>query len=134
MEEQRKGFSAATRDYFGRLSSIDTKLRKQIYALEDAEIIPAEATIRSATASQKTSAGLVALKGGFAKGNTADKPKNVGATLGNLDVGWLNSSNDSMKQKMKRELWEAAQAHLIRYEDEKAKASAEDNASRQANS
>lgn len=132
IEEQRSTFSAATNDYFGRLSSIDTRLRKQIYALEDAEIVPAEASVRSAATSQTVSAGITALKGGPNKASTADKPKNVGATLGNLDVGWLNSRNDSMKQKMKTDLWKAAQAHLIRYEYEEAKAGVEANQSRQA--
>ena len=115
-------FSDATHQYFGLLSSIDVRLRKQIEALEDAEIIPAEAVARSTVMTQSASPGLNALRGGASLAKTAERPKNVGATLGNLDVGWLNSRNDSMKQKMEVDLWKSAQELLVRYEDVTAKA------------
>ena len=121
-KDQRDKFSAATRDYFGLLSSIDTKLRKEIYALEEAEIVPAEAAARNVTSRQTRSAELNASTGGGAPSKTADKPRNTGATLRNLDVGWLNSQSDSMKDKMEADLWKAAQSHLIQYEKERVNA------------
>ena len=71
---------------------------------------------------QSAPAVLNALRGGAALAKTTERPKNVGATLGNLDVGWLNSRNDSMKQKMEVDLWKSAQELLVKYEDETAKA------------
>ena len=51
----------------------------------------------------------------------------MGVTLGNLDVGMLNSRNDSMKQKMQTDLWKAAQTQLQQYEEQKQKVDVQDH-------
>lgn len=61
-------------------------LRRQIYALEESNIIPSEVA-------QKDSQG---------------KSAPDGSGLGSLDVGWLNSRNDKVGKEMESELWAKA--------------------------
>lgn len=42
IEQRKKTFAKATSDYFGALSYVDIHLRREIYALEEANIIPAD--------------------------------------------------------------------------------------------
>ena len=71
---------------------MDVNLRRQILALEEAQIIPA--------AAPKDVPGL--------KEQTVVGP----GTLGNLDVGWLNSRNDKIGKDMEAELWTQARELL----------------------
>ena len=93
-------------------------LRRQIYALEEAEILPAEAVTKEPTTSlavpltvqahpQNTS---LPRAGG---GNTGII---TGGGLGNLDVGWLNSRNDNVGKEMKSELWREAEIFVRKLE------------------
>lgn len=81
VEDRKNAFSSAASDYFTTLSWIEVQLRRQIWALEEAGIIAAEASSQNA-------------------GNQG--------SLGSLDVGWLNSRNDKVGKEMEAELWAKA--------------------------
>ena len=112
IEQQKQAFSAATTEYFRRLSSLDVGLRTQIQALEEARIISDEIATKdqyNSTASGKN-AGLL--------GVPASAPKPVsrsgvsGGGLGDLDVGWLNSRNDYVGKNMEAETLKKASEFL----------------------
>ncbi|MCJ1400428.1 hypothetical protein MMC11_003633 [Xylographa trunciseda] len=100
VEQQKSSFTAATSQYFSLLSSIDVRLRRQVYALEEAEIIPAEAANKESQGSQSVSGG--------ASQAAKDRASTQSSGLGNLDVAWLNSRNDKVGKEMEAELWEQA--------------------------
>ena len=112
--EQREKFAAASSQYLKLLSSIDVGLRRQINALEEADIIPAEAASKETQNDQSTSPVFAAM------GGPAAQPKQVmgnraaitGGGLGSLDVGWLNSRNDHNGKGMEAELWQEAQSFI----------------------
>ena len=85
IEQRKEVFTSAASDYFSLLSSVDVNLRRQIYALEEANIIPGE--------SQQTEGGS----------------NIVGGSMGNLDVGRLNSRTDKVGKEKEAELWAKAQ-------------------------
>ena len=118
IEEQRKFFTSTTPQYFTLLSSVDVNLRRQIYALEEAEILPAEAVtkelttklaIPSAVQTHPQNASLPRMGGG-------NKGVITGGGLGNLDVGWLNSRNDHVGKEMNSELWREAEIFVLKLE------------------
>jgi hypothetical protein len=88
-EDARAAFTNATSRYFSLLSSVDVNLRRQIWALEEANIVA---------------------PGSAEKDNQAGKEKMTTdvTILGSLDVGWLNSRNDNVGKEMEAELWEKA--------------------------
>lgn len=88
--EARAAFETATSQYFSLLSSVDVNIRRQIWALEEANII--------APALEKDKEGRIG----------KEKTAADAASLGNLDVGWLNSRNDKVGKEMEAELWEKA--------------------------
>lgn len=88
-EEARNAFTAATSQYFSLLSSVDVNIRRQIWALEEANIV---------------SSGSVNKDAQVGKDRAGADPAN----LGSLDVGWLNSRNDKVGKEMEAELWEKA--------------------------
>jgi hypothetical protein len=104
INSKKEAFSAATSQYFSLLSSVDVNLRRQIYALEEANIIPAEAAPKDTLASQSSS-----IIPGAPQPKEKVAPEAGG--LGSLDVGWLNSRNDKVGKEMEAELW--AQMHSI---------------------
>lgn len=121
--QQKEDFTTAASQYFVLLSSVDVRLRRQIYALEEAEIIPAEA----ATKEQPTNLTVPPGSGAHAnvpntlatKQAVASKSASTGGGLGALDVGWLNSRNDNVGKEMEAELWEKAKNFVKILEDEK---------------
>ena len=78
-------FQGATRQYFTLLSSIDVRLRRQVYALEEASILPGE----------------------LSTSRTGDTD-GTGNTINALDVSWLNSRKDTVGKDKEAELWAAA--------------------------
>ena len=106
-EQQREPFTATTSQYFTLLSSVDVNLRRQIYALEEAEILPAEAVIKEPPTSLAAPLVAQANSPNSSSSRTVGGNKGVitGGGLGNLDVGWLNSRNDNVGKEMKSELW-----------------------------
>ena len=109
---RKEAFTTAASDYFSVLSSIDVRLRRQITALEEAHIIPAEAVTENSqnfSALSPTNAGIGPGNPGPAKGANTRKGIVTGGGLGALDVGWLNSRNGNVGKEMEAELWEEAQ-------------------------
>jgi Mediator complex protein len=75
--------------YFTLLSSIDVRLRRQVYALQEAGLI-AEGDAKDAKRGASAAATAAAAAGGGS---------------GQLDVSWLNSRGDQVEKDMEREVW-----------------------------
>ena len=91
VDEKREVFRAAVAEYFSTLSVVDVNLRRQIYALEEANIIPADAPPKD------TDQGRM---------NNVNVP--TAPSLGSLDVSWLNSRDDKVGKSMEAEIWTRA--------------------------
>lgn len=117
IEQQKKDFKTATAQYFSLLSSVDVRLRRQIYALEEAEIIPAEAPTKESQSTSTVPAALAALTNTLnvpaAKQAGTNKNISTSGGLGALDVGWLNSRNDSVGKDKEAELWSTAKDFIV---------------------
>lgn len=97
-------------------------IRRQIYALEEAEILPAEAVIKEPPSSLALPSAAHASPPNSSLSRTLAGNKGVttGGGLGNLDVGWLNSRNDNVGKEMKSEMWEEADKFVHMLEKSKA--------------
>ncbi|KAK1139933.1 hypothetical protein N8T08_011010 [Aspergillus melleus] len=93
LQSHQARFKEATSQYFALLSSIDVRLRRQVYALEEASILAPDSA--SARAGDTTGAG------GAAAG--ASNP---------LDISWLNSRKDTVGKDKEAELWAAARGFV----------------------
>lgn len=109
-KDEKESFTVAASSYFALLSSLDVRLRRQIYALQEAEILPADgSSIESHTTA--TVLSNVPASGGagpnmpLPKTNAGGKGRVTGGGLGSMDVGWLNSRNDHVGKAMEAELW-----------------------------
>ena len=115
LESHKANLQASAAKYFALLSSIDVQLRRQVYALEEAEIISAE-TSNITKAGSALPAALAKMTGEAASApssqNTSDKTTSAAGGLGNLDIGWLNSRSDAVGKEMEAEIWEKAEALL----------------------
>lgn len=114
LEQRKNTFTTATAQYFSLLSSIDVRLRRQVYALEEAELISTEAPAKDSHLKSSLSAAFALFGGG--QSSTPALPtaaeKSTSSTtggFGSLDVGWLNSKNDNVGKNMEAELWVKAQ-------------------------
>ncbi|RHZ66332.1 mediator of RNA polymerase II transcription subunit 11 [Aspergillus thermomutatus] len=101
LESHKARFKEATSRYFALLSSIDVRLRRQVYALEEAAILAPESASRTGD--------LPGAGGGAATG--ASNP---------LDVSWLNSRKDTVGKDKEAELWAAARQFVERLGDSSA--------------
>lgn len=122
IEHQKEHFRSEASQYFSLLSSIDVRLRRQVYALEEAEIIPAEAVKE-----QQTSLAVPSIFAHLGSPQNSSSPKqpplsksvHIGGGLGTLDVGWLNSRNDNVGKEMEAELWAKAEDFVKELETKK---------------
>lgn len=116
IDQQKQNFRRAASQYFSLLSAVDVRLRRQIYALEEAEIIAAEAPPKEQSNSLSVPSAFVAFGNGPAPSTAKQMAinKSVGSAggLGSLDVGWLNSRNDDVGKEMEAELWAEAQQFI----------------------
>ncbi len=91
------------------------RLRRQIYALEEADIISAE-TSKDSQSSLALPAAFAALGAGATSAQSSqtasEKATTVAGGLGSLDVGWLNSRSDTVGKEMEAEIWEKARSFL----------------------
>lgn len=87
LDAHKAAFKAATSQYFALLSSIDVRLRRQVYALEEAGILAPESAFRP---SEAATAGA------------------VGGAANPLEISWLNSRKDTVGKDKEAELWAAA--------------------------
>ena len=110
IDGQKASFTAATSQYFSLVSSIQVRLQRQIYALEEANIlVPGGAPIEIDDPDAKPPAP-------DPRSGTPPEDKQIpkklvymGGGIGNFDVGWLNSRNDNVGKDMEAELWGKAE-------------------------
>ncbi|KAH6652376.1 mediator complex, subunit Med11 [Truncatella angustata] len=90
-------FKHHTNDFLRTLRSVNVRLKRQIWGLEEAGII------RSSDAPAGDTAGD--------HGNKTLEPDGNGK-IGGMDVGWLNSRSNKVERDMESELWDQAEAFL----------------------
>lgn len=95
LDTHKKRFQEATSQYFALLSSIDVRLRRQVYALEEAAILAPDSASRTNDVPGAT--------GGAAA-----------APASSLDISWLNSRKDTVGKDKEAELWAAAREFVER--------------------
>ena len=108
--EIKRAFGTENDDYLVTLQSIQARLRRQAYALEEAGIIHARSS-RAVTSTVGTQKGEAQITNGG---------------LGNFDVGWLNSRRDEVGKIKEAELWREVRERLETKEDAEEQDSAMD--------
>ncbi|PGH07213.1 hypothetical protein AJ79_06317 [Helicocarpus griseus UAMH5409] len=101
LESHQAAFKAASSQYFALLSSIDVRLRRQVYALEEASIIKPE--------SAETVGGTV----------TTTAAAATAGGVNPLDTSWLNSRKDTVGKDKEAELWAEASKLATQLEKDK---------------
>lgn len=86
--------------FLSTLHSVDVRLKRQIFGLEEAGIL----TLDETKPSHKE------ISSGGAQRPTLE-PNGLGM-VGNLDVGWLNSRSNQVEREMEAELWTKARKQL----------------------
>jgi hypothetical protein len=119
IEPQKQRFTVATTEYFALVSSVDIGLRQQIHALEEDKIIPSEATSKESQGGADTSVTSTGASAATGIPSSASRSAMIGGSLGNLDIGWLNSRNDNVDKEMEAELWKKASTFLAGLEENK---------------
>lgn len=94
---QKEALNTATDSFLEILHSVDVKLKRQIMALEEAGIV-------NLANAPKQEPGAASVKASL-------KPNGMGS-VGNLDVGWLNSRGSRVERDMEAELWAKAREFL----------------------
>ncbi|KAI9804870.1 MAG: hypothetical protein M1825_001239 [Sarcosagium campestre] len=127
VETQKTAFTEASSDYFHLLDAVSVHLRRQIYALEEADIIAAEAAPKDTKST--ISAALAAMAGAGSTSGAAAAPQmssertattaGPSGGLGNLDVDWLNGRSYAVGREMELELWKKARSFLEEVENSK---------------
>lgn len=116
---------AATSRYFALVSSLDVRLRRQIHALEEDDILPAEVSENEAQTNTAVPPGVSALAAGstgpLSRRIGSGKGAITGGGLGSLDVGWLNSRNDRVGKEMEAKLWDQAREFVQTVQSESAR-------------
>jgi hypothetical protein len=124
VKQQKESFAGATSSYFALVSSLDVRLRRQIYALEEADILRAETSSKESMNDPSVPWGASVTAGGSngppPRSTWSGRASITGGGLGSLDVGWLNSRNDSVAKGKETELWYQAQQFIQDFEEGKA--------------
>lgn len=117
LETSQENFEKHTLAYYNQIQSVSARLRRQVYALEEAGIIAAEPEVQNTPApipSQQPPLGRPLPPGAAAAAAAAAQkaaesvmPITNGG-LGTLDVGWLNSRRDVVGKMKEAELWHEA--------------------------
>lgn len=105
LEAHKRAFKDSSAKYFALLSSIDVRLRRQVYALEEAGVIEPEASAESVGAA----GGVATATSGGAGGGTATNP---------LEISWLNSRKDTVGKDKEAELWAGARKLVSRHTED----------------
>lgn len=100
------------------MSSIDVRLRRQVYALEEAGILEAESSTAT-TVSFKNDTVTTTGAGAGGTGTAA-------GTFNPLEISWLNSRKDTVGKDKEAESWAAAREFLNRAQDDSSKTEAMD--------
>lgn len=132
VEQQKEAFTNAASQYFSLLSSIDVHLRRQVYALEEAGVVSADAPQKETQSTLNVPAMPAAFAGPMAATTSSEGVKEKssisGSGLGKLDVGWLNSRNDKVGKEMEAELWAEARELVQIYVEEQKHGTGEGSA------
>lgn len=112
--DRKAAFKTAASQYFHALSSLDVRLRQEINALKEADILPSESKYRDTATlnAQPSIPNIAAIQQGANKQGVPRRGVITGGGLGSLDIGWLNSRNNNVGKEMEAELWEEAQKRL----------------------
>ncbi|EXF84266.1 mediator complex protein [Colletotrichum fioriniae PJ7] len=105
---QTQTFKTSMDALLSTLHTVDVHMKRQILALEEASIIKLrnDADPKTRQPVMNEDAKIVA--------RPSLEPNGVG-TIGNLDVGWLNSRNNKVERDMEAELWAKMRELLERY-------------------
>ncbi|KAF9870772.1 mediator complex protein [Colletotrichum karsti] len=109
-EDQKQLFKSSMDSLLSTLHTVDIHMKRQIMGLEEAGIIK----LRNDASKDRQpvmneDAKIVA--------RPSLEPNGVG-TIGNLDVGWLNSRNNKVERDMEAELWAKMRDFLEKYHAE----------------
>lgn len=112
LEASKKQFEKCANDYVLASQSVIARLRRQVYALEEANIIapnpPARETAQNAAPSLPRPGGARA-----GPAQRTDPPMQItNGGLGRFEVGWLNSRIDKVGPQKEAELWAQARQQL----------------------
>ncbi|RFU35754.1 hypothetical protein B7463_g626, partial [Scytalidium lignicola] len=108
--DRREAFKNASNSYLKTLQSVDVRLKRQIYGLEEADIIPVDKSNAKSKSETQDSQASTTL--GKASQNTTTTTAHVDGSLGKLDIGWLNSRSGRVGRDMEAELWTEAKDFL----------------------
>jgi hypothetical protein len=97
---QKDAFRSATDSFLTALHAVDVKMKRQIFALEEASIVNLAPPQR-----HENNGPIMA----------SQKPNGVGA-VGNIGAGWLNSRGTRVERDMEAELWDKAKGFLKKNE------------------
>ncbi|KAI1925914.1 hypothetical protein LOZ65_002726 [Ophidiomyces ophidiicola] len=95
LDAHKDAFKEASSQYFSLLSSIDVRLRRQVYALEEASIIRPESAVK---AGEGVGIGAV--------------PPAPGST-NPLEISWLNTRKDTVEKEKEALLWADAREFVL---------------------
>lgn len=106
LDDRKAAFTQHTEAFYTGIQSIVARLRRQAYALEEADIIspeaPALAHQKASTQNRPPAAGPP----------MPEAERLINGGLGNLDVGWLNSRGNKVGVEKENELIEDAKKLL----------------------
>lgn len=106
LETIQSQFQTHSKNYFTTLSTIEVRLRRQVYALEEANLIPAGTE-------RDTRRGRNLAGASGASAGAGDSTTGGGAGGGPLDPSWLNARIDNgVEEGKKRELLETGKAFV----------------------
>ncbi|CAJ0551066.1 Ff.00g109960.m01.CDS01 [Fusarium sp. VM40] len=104
---QKETFRSATDSFLTTLHTVDVKMKRQIFALEEAGIIDLAPPKRQEAEGPILTAQPIL---------PSQRPNGVGA-VGNIGAGWLNSRGTRVERDMEAELWDKAK-DLLKKSDE----------------
>ncbi|ETS77130.1 hypothetical protein PFICI_11004 [Pestalotiopsis fici W106-1] len=92
-----RAFKHQMNDFMRTLRSVNVRMKRQIWGLEEAGIIKSSDAPQGDAASDEN-------------GKTLEPDGN--GKIGGMDVGWLNSRSNKVERDMESELWDQAEAFL----------------------
>lgn len=117
LEARREKFKEVSTSFFETLQGVTARLRRQVYALEEAGIITPDpltaqeqpkAAAASTAPAQSNQRGVVQLP----KEQQLDPDRIKNGGLGDLDIGWLNSRSNKVGAEKEAELIQEAKELL----------------------
>ncbi|KAI1774418.1 mediator complex, subunit Med11 [Hypoxylon cercidicola] len=106
-DQQIEVFQNSMNDFLRTLRSVNVGMKRQIYGLEEADIVTLDTNESQSTEAESSKTA------GAGNRNVPLQPDGDGK-IGGLDVGWLNSRSDKVERDMEADLWNEAEALLQR--------------------